>query len=99
MGAKTSKRYFSLKPLLNPLKLFLNFLLSGPDKSTDLDFWNFQFLFFQDFFFLFINMGPYGNQNFKTLFLPQITFEYFQPFPEFSSQFSTQKYCFGLLKF
>ncbi len=38
MGAKTSKRYSSLKSLLNPFKLFLNFLLSGPDKSTVLDF-------------------------------------------------------------
>ncbi len=38
MGAKTSKRYSSFKSLLNPFKLFLNFLLSGPDKSTALDF-------------------------------------------------------------
>ncbi len=38
MGAKISKRYCSLKSLLNPFKLFLNFLLSGPDKSTVLDF-------------------------------------------------------------
>ncbi len=34
MGAKTSKRYSSLKSLLNPFKLFLNFffsvVLSGP---------------------------------------------------------------------
>ncbi len=41
MEAKTSKRYSSLKSLLSPFKLFLNFLLSGPDKSTVLDFWNF----------------------------------------------------------
>ncbi len=34
MGAKTPKRYSSLKSLLNPFKLFLNFLLSGPHKST-----------------------------------------------------------------
>ncbi len=38
MGAKTSKRYSSLKSLLNPFKLFLKFLLSGPDKSSVLDF-------------------------------------------------------------
>ncbi len=49
MGAKTSKRYSSLKSLLNPFKLFLNFLLSGPDKSTVLDFWNFEFLIVQEF--------------------------------------------------
>ncbi len=49
MGAKTSKRYSSLKSLLNPFKLFLKFLLSGPHKSTVLDFWNFEFLIFQEF--------------------------------------------------
>ncbi len=38
MGVKTSKSYFSLKSLLNPFKLFLNFLLGGPNKSTVLDF-------------------------------------------------------------
>ncbi len=38
MGAKTSKRYSSLKSLLNLSKLFLTFLLSGPHKSTVLDF-------------------------------------------------------------
>ncbi len=44
-------------------------------------------------------MGPYGSQNFKTILLPQITFESFQTFSEFSSQWSSQKYCFGFLKF
>ncbi len=39
-------------------------------------------------------MGLYGSQNFKTLLL-----ESFQPYPEFSSQLSSQKYCFGFLKF
>ena len=34
MGAKISKSYSSLKSVLNPFKRFLNFLLSGPDKST-----------------------------------------------------------------
>ncbi len=48
-------------------------------------------LFF--FFFVFVNMGPYGSQNFKMLLLPQISFESFQPFTEFSSQWSSQKYC------
>ncbi len=38
MAAKTSKRYSSFKSLLNPFNLFLKFLLSGPDKSTVLDF-------------------------------------------------------------
>ncbi len=38
MEAKTSKRCSSLKSLWNHFNLFLNFLLSGPDKSTVLDF-------------------------------------------------------------
>ncbi len=42
---------------------------------------------------------PHGSQNFKTLLLPQITFESFQTFSEYSSQWSAQKYCFGFLKF
>ncbi len=33
----------------------------------------------------FINMGPYGSENFKTLLLLQIAAESFQTFPEFSS--------------
>ncbi len=31
-------------------------------------------------FWVFVNMGPYGSQNFKTLLLPQIAFESFQTF-------------------
>ncbi len=46
MGAKTSKRYSSLKSLLNRFNLSLNFLLSDPDKSTVLDFLNFKFPIF-----------------------------------------------------
>ena len=76
MGAKISKHY-SLKSLLNPFKLFLNFLLSGPYKSTVLNFWNFGFLIFQKFLFVvFVNVVPYESQNVKKLLLPQITFEF-----------------------
>ncbi len=79
-GSKLSKRYSSLKPLLNPFKLFLKFLLSGSHKTTVLDYWNLEYLIFHVFFFLFVNMGLYVSQNFKTLLLHQITFESFQPF-------------------
>ncbi len=34
--------------------------------------------------FRFVNMGPYGSQNFKTLLLLQIAAVSFQNFPEFS---------------
>ncbi len=43
-------------------------------------------------------MGPCGNQNFKTLLLPQITFESSRPFPEFSSQLSSERYCFWIFE-
>ncbi len=51
------------------------------------------------FFFVFVNMGPYESQSFKTLHLHQITFEFFQFFSELYSQWSSHKYCFALLKF
>ncbi len=41
-------------------------------------------------FFVFANMGHSGSENFKTLFLLQITVKSFQTFPEFSSQSSSQ---------
>ncbi len=44
-------------------------------------------------------VGPYGTKNVKTLLLPQIALELFQTFPEFSSQWSSQKFSFGCLKF
>ncbi len=44
-------------------------------------------------FFVFLNMGPYGSPDFKTLFLVQIAAESFHFFPEFSSQWSTQNCC------
>ncbi len=54
MGAKTSKRYSSLKSRLNLFNLSLNFLISGPHKSTVLDFFFFfeilSFGFFRIFF-------------------------------------------------
>ncbi len=54
-----------------------------------------------------INMGPYGSKNFKTLLHQQITcteinthtYIFFQTSPEFSSQWSSQKYCFGYSNF
>ncbi len=75
-------------------KLFLKFLLTGPHKTTVLDFWNFEFTIFHDFFFVFVNMGPYWSQNFKTPLLPQNNFESFEAFPEFPSRWALQKYCF-----
>ena len=102
MGPYWSKNFKTLllpQIVLNLFELFLNFLLSGPNKSTILDFLKFRFTIFHDFCFVFINMRQYGSKifkNFKMLLLPQITFETF--FSEFSSQWSSQKYCLGFLE-
>ncbi len=92
MGAKTLKRYSSLKSLLNPFKLFLNFLPSSPPKSTVLNFCNFEgFLFFRIFFFPFsLKWDPTGakiSKRYSSLIFIS-NFEFFQPFPKFSSQWS-----------
>ncbi len=56
--------------------------------------------FIEEFFFVFVNMGPYGSENFQTLLLLQIAAENFQTFPECSSQWSSQNYVwdFEILK-
>ena len=52
-------------------------------------------MIFYVYFFVFVNMGPYGRKTFKTLPLLQIALESFQTFPEFSSQCSSQSTSFG----
>ncbi len=64
-------------------------------KNAFSNFWGFFFSFCVNH----VNMGPYRSQNFKRLLLLQINFESFQTFSEISSQWSSQKYCFGFFKF
>ncbi len=64
-----------------------------------LTFWKTFFFFFFLRTFVFVNMGPYSSENFKTLLLLKIAAECSQSFFEFSTQWSSQKYCFGFLKF
>ncbi len=76
MGAKISKRYSSYKSQPKAFKLFLNFLLNGPHKTA---FGIFKILKIEILmiFFVFLDMGPYGNQNFfKTLLVPQISYQF-----------------------
>ncbi len=77
----------------------------GPYPQTFFEFLQkkMDFHIFEDFVVLcfsvnHVNMGPNGRQNFKRLLLPQITFESFQTFSEFSSQWSSEKYYFRFLK-
>ena len=59
MGAKIAKRYSCHKSLLN--FLLLNVCLQYPHKVTFSDFLNFYIMNFNDFVFIFLNMGPYGR--------------------------------------
>ncbi len=86
MGAKIAKRHASYKSQPKDFKLFLIFLPDGPSQNYLIwDFWNFEnwdFLRFEnwnfnDFFFVSLNMGPYGSENFKMLLLLQIAVESF----------------------
>ncbi len=65
-------------------------------------FWFFFFFFifyFLRIFFVFVNMGPYGSENFKTLLLLQLVAESFQTSPEFSSQWFSQNYIWDFWNF
>ena len=71
---------FSQKPLHGSRP---NFVESYPSAiSPDCFFFflqNFSVSNFYDFFFfVFVNMGPYGSQNFKTLLLPQFRSDFTQ---------------------
>ncbi len=69
-------------------QLFLKLLHASFSNFSGGFPWAFFFFFFKFWFFYefyFVNMGPYGSKNFKTLLLLQIAAESFQTFPEFSS--------------
>ncbi len=48
--------------------------------------------FLYEYVFVFINLQPYGSENFKTLLLLQIADKNFQTCPEVSSEWSSQHY-------
>ena len=96
--AKISKRYSSYKPQPKAFKLFLNFLPNGPHKTTLGMFEILKIEILMIFFFVLLNMGPYGSQNFKTLLLLPISAESFQFFSEFSS-IGPDKTTLGFLQF
>ena len=74
--------------------LLSNFSCGFPWAIRSDFFWIFEKKFFFDFlriFFVFVNMGPNGSENFKTLLL-QIVAKCFETCPEFFSQWSSQNY-------
>ncbi len=87
MGAKFQN---AIPPIQIAAKVFklLNFFLNGPHKSLGIfEIWN-----FNDFFFVFDNMGPYGSETVKILFLLQIAAICFQICPDIGSRWSSQNY-------
>ena len=78
-GVKISERY-SYKSQPNVFKIILNFLPNGPHKTSFGNFEIFKIEILMIFFFVFLNMWPYGSQDFKTLFLLQIAAESFETF-------------------
>ncbi len=70
------------------MDFFQILVVASPGPYAQTFFFIFEKKIFFDFlriFFVFVNMGPYGSKNFKTLLLLQIAAESFQTFPEFSS--------------
>ncbi len=67
------------------MDLFQILVVAPPEPYAKTFFFSI-FFDFLGIFFVFVNMGPYGSQNFKTLLLPQIIFESFQTFSQFSSR-------------
>ena len=55
--------------------------------------------FLYEYVFVFINLQPYGSENFKTLLLLQIADKNFQTCPEVSSEWSSQHYVWDFWQF
>ena len=84
-GSETFKTLLLLQITTKSFQTSPEFSSQWSSQKNVWDFWNFENWNFNDFFFVFLNMGPYGSQDFKTLLLHQISFESFQTFSEFSS--------------
>ncbi len=54
---------------------------------------------FNELFFIFVNMEPYGSENFKMILLLQLQFFYNQAFSTYSLWQSSQNLLIGILKF
>ncbi len=78
MSAKISKRYSCYKSQQKVFKLVLNFLPNSPHKNTFGIFEICWKLKFSQILIVFVNMGPHGRENFKTLLLLQITAKSFK---------------------
>ncbi len=88
-------------PILN--RLLSSFSCCFPWAICRETFWfsekQMHFTIFPDgFFFVFVNKEPYGSNTTKRYSSLKWLFESFQTFSEFSSQWSSQKYCFEFFR-
>ncbi len=79
MGAKISTRYSSYKSQPEVFKLFLNFLLNGPNKTTFGVFLNFEMEILTIFFSLLLTWDPMGVKISKSYSSYQCQPKYFKP--------------------
>ncbi len=78
IGDKNSKRYSSIKSLWICSNFFSEFSSHWCSQHTVLDFWNFEFLIFQDFLALTWNlMGAKNSKSYSSL---KSLFDFFQSF-------------------
>ena len=88
MGPYGSQNFKTLSLLQIEAESFQTFLIfpNCPHKNTFGIFTLLKIEILTIFFFVFLNMGPYGCHNFKTI-LRQITAESFQTSPDAFSQY------------
>ncbi len=86
------KKHYFYKSQPKFIKLFLNYLINGPHKKKSFGFLKtLKVEILTTFSLVFVNMGPYASEQYKTLLL-QIADKSFQTSPEFSSHRCSQNY-------
>ncbi len=99
MGVKISKRHSSHSYDSFFDQTFPKNSLWQSSQKLLIGILKFQILKFLKKIEIFINMGPNGSCNFKTLLLLQLLFFLDQPFSKCSLWQSSQKLLIGILKF
>ncbi len=98
MAAKTSKHYSCLKSLFIFFQTSPEFYSHWTSQKYCFRFGNFELTGFHMFFSLTWNPSMRAKTS-KCYFSRKSLLSFFQTSPEFSSQRSSQKYCFGFLIF
>ncbi len=91
MGRYGSQNFKALLLLQITAERFQTFPELSSQWSSENAFWILK-IEILTIFSLFLNMGPYGSEHYKTILLLQIAAERFQTSPDFYSQWSSQNY-------